>query len=83
MAHELVDLIFVSPYCRIRYLEENGIAKCQAASAYLKKLAAIGVLKEIPIGREKLFIHPKLMQLLSQDSNEFDPYPELTPLQTK
>jgi hypothetical protein len=26
-------------------------------------------------GKEKLFIHPKLMQLLSRDSNEFQTYP--------
>jgi hypothetical protein len=32
------------------------------------------VLREMPFGKEKLFIHPKLMQMLSRDSNHFQPY---------
>ena len=73
-SHELVSLIFELPYCRISSLAEAGIAKRQAASQYLKQLVKIGVLIEAPVTKEKLFIHPKLMQLLSKDSNEFKPY---------
>ena len=75
-SHELVDLIFELPYCRIQNLDEAGIAKRQTASNYLKELVAIGVLTEKPMGREKLFIHPKLMQLLTQEDNTFPPYQE-------
>lgn len=53
---------------------DKGIAQRQAASRYLHDLAALGVLREMPSGKEKLFIHPKLMQLLSRDSNQFQPY---------
>jgi Fic family protein len=74
-SHELVNLIFELPYCRIHDLSEAGIAKRQAASNYLKELVSIGVLTENPIGREKLFIHPKLMQLLTLEGNTFTPYP--------
>lgn len=35
------------------------------------KIAALGVLREMPFGKEKLFVHPRLMQLLSRDSNAF------------
>jgi len=73
-SRELVDLIFVQPYCRIANLEGAGIAKRQTASRYLKALAAIGVLEEQRAGREKLFIHPKLMQLLTHDDDHFVPY---------
>lgn len=73
-SHELVNLIFELPYCRINSLSEAGIAKRQAASSYLKKLVSIGVLTENQIGREKLFIHPKLMQLLTREGNTFTPY---------
>lgn len=73
-SHELVNLIFELPYCRISSLVEAGIAKRQAASQYLKLLVEIGVLVEAPVTKEKLFIHPKLMQLLTKDSNEFKPY---------
>ena len=71
---ELVDVIFEQPYCRIGNLVDKGIAKRQAASRYLHDLAVLGVLREMPFGKEKLFIHPKLMQLLSRDSNQLVPY---------
>ncbi len=71
---ELVDVIFEQPYCRIGNLVDKGIAQRQAASRYLHDLAALGVLREMPFGKEKLFIHPKLMQLLSRDSNQVQPY---------
>ena len=73
-SRELVDLIFVQPYCRIGNVVDAGLAKRQTASVYLKKLCEIGVLKEVRAGREKLFIHPKLMHLLTEDGNEFDWY---------
>lgn len=66
---ELVDLIFDLPYCRIQNLVEKDLAGRQAASRYLKQLVEIGVLEERAVGREKLFIHPKLMQLLIRDDN--------------
>jgi len=55
-------------------LTEKGIAKRQTASVYLKQLADIGVLKEQEAGKEKLFIHPKLMQLLTRDDNKVAAY---------
>ena len=73
-SRELVDVIFEQPYCRIANLVEKDLAQRQAASRYLKDLAAIGVLHEMTAGKEKLFIHPKLLQLLTRDSNEFTPY---------
>ena len=63
-SRELVDTLFEQPYCRIDNLVEKGIAKRQTASVYLKKLVEIGVLVEQQAGREKQFIHPRLMQLL-------------------
>jgi hypothetical protein len=44
----------------------------------LKDLVELGVLVEQAVGKEKLFIHPKLMKILSQDSNQFDPYGRVT-----
>jgi Fic family protein len=78
-SRELVDLIFELPYCRIQNVVEKEIAERQAASRYLKQLAEIGVLKEVAVGREKLFIHPKLVQLLTRDSNRITPYPGAVP----
>lgn len=77
-SYELVNTIFELPYCRINNIVEKGIAKRQTASNYLKQLADIGVLtehSEKPAAKEKLFVHPKLIRLLTVDSNEFEPYP--------
>jgi len=73
-SRELVDIIFEQPYCRIGNLVEANIAKRQTASEYLKKLVSVGVLTEQQAGRERLFIHPKLVQLITGDSNEVQPY---------
>lgn len=73
-SRELVDVIFEQPYCRIANLVEKDIAQRQAASRYLKDLVALGVLREMQFGKEKLFVHPKLMQLLTRDNNVFVPY---------
>lgn len=73
-SRELVDVIFEQPYCRIGNVVNKQIAQRQAASRYLKELVAIGVLQETQVGKEKLFIHPKLMQLLTRDNNEYQLY---------
>jgi Fic family protein len=72
---ELVEQLFVQPYCRIANLVDSGIAKRQTASVYLKQLCDIGVLEEHKVGREKLFLHPKFLALLTRDSNDFAHYP--------
>lgn len=74
-SHELVQVIFEQPYCRIGNLVERDIAKRQTASIYLQQLCEIGVLQEIRAGREKLFVHPKLVRLMTEDGNEVAPYP--------
>jgi cell filamentation protein, protein adenylyltransferase len=73
-SHELINLIFELPYCRIHNVIARKIARRQTASVYLKELVRIGVLEEKPVGREKLFIHPRLMRLLTRDGNDFVPY---------
>lgn len=62
------------PYCRIADGIEKGLAGRQAASRHLKALVEIGVLQEMQSGREKIFIHPKLMELLTHDSRAFSLY---------
>lgn len=73
-SRELVNVIFEQPYCRIANLVEAKIAGRQTASRYLKALVSTGVLREQAFDKEKLFIHPKLMGLLTRDSNAFEPY---------
>jgi hypothetical protein len=62
-------MLFVQPYCRIQNLVDSGIAKRQTASVYLKQLADLGMLSEVKEGREKLFIHPNFIHLLTSDDH--------------
>jgi Fic family protein len=73
-SRELIDIIFTQPYCRIGNLVEADVAKRQTASVYLKQLVDIGVLEEVKVGREKLFVHPKLIRVITT-SNDFQAYP--------
>jgi Fic family protein len=63
--HELAEIIFEQPYCRIQNLVESGIAKRQTASVYLKELCKIGVLEERKEGRENIYLNPKFLEILS------------------
>jgi Fic family protein len=73
-SRELVTVLFEQPYCRIGNLIDARVAKRVTASRYLKQLVEIGVLREEQVGKEKLFIHPKLLKLLTEDGNEFVRY---------
>lgn len=68
-SRELVDALFVQPYCRIQNLVDGGIAKRQTASVYLKQLVDLGMLVEVKVGREKLFLHPNFVRLLTSDDH--------------
>jgi hypothetical protein len=74
-SRELVELVFEQPYSRIGNVVDAGIAKRQTASAYLKQLCDVGVLREVKAGREKLFIHPNLMKLLTAEDHNVPQYP--------
>ena len=73
-SRELVELVFEQPYSRIGNVVDAGIAKRQTASVYLKELCDIGVLREVKAGREKLFIHPHLMKLLTAEDHKVPEY---------
>ena len=73
-SHELVQVLFEQPYCRIANLTDKNIVQRQTASNYLKQLADIGVVTEMTAGKEKLFVHSKLMRLMAQDENRIQPY---------
>ena len=76
-SHELVQQIFTQPYIRIGNLITRGIAKRQTASVYLQALVRLGVLEEEKVGRDKVFLHRKYLDLLSSDGHGFEPYPQI------
>jgi len=72
--HELIDFLFSRTYCRIEDMTSKGIAKRQTASSYLRNLARLGVLQETKVGREKLFVHSKFLELLTTDGSKITKY---------
>lgn len=64
-SRELIDVIFERPYCRISNVVNAGIARRVTASRYLKELVAIGVLRDEKVGRERLFVNQRMMNLLT------------------
>lgn len=62
---ELIELVFLQPYTRIANLEAAGIAKRDAASEYLRELARIGILRGVKHGRERLYLNPRLLEILA------------------
>lgn len=73
-SRELVELTFIQPCCRIQNLVDAGIAQRQTASVYLKALCQAGVLREVKAGRDKVFVHPKFIDLLLSDEHRFQRY---------
>jgi Fic family protein len=63
---ELVELLFHQPYCKIKFLEEKGIAKRQAASEYLKALEEIGLLENKKVGKELLYLNKPLYEIFKR-----------------
>jgi Fic family protein len=61
---DLVEAVFKHPYCKIRFLEESGIAKRQTASGYLHKLVELEILRPVKMGREVYFINDRLFEVL-------------------
>ena len=62
---ELIELTFVQPYCKIAFVVEAGIAQRQTAARYLQALEKIGVLSSVKLGREKYYVNPGLIDVLS------------------
>lgn len=68
---DLVEVLFSQPYCKIKFLEQSGIAKRETASRYLKELSRIGVLSTpLELGRENYYLNHAFFQLLIQGSKE-------------
>ena len=68
-SRELVDVIFAQPYARIGNVVGASIAQRQTASTYLARLAEIGVLTPVQSGRDKLFVHRALLDLLTSETH--------------
>ncbi|QNP92132.1 MULTISPECIES: Fic family protein [Corynebacterium] len=64
-AKELAELLVSNPYLRISDVVEAGLAQRQTAAKWLKQLADKGAVDSVQLGREKIFINPRILQALS------------------
>ena len=65
-SRELVDMLFVQPYCKISFLVGGGIASRNTASKYLNRLVELDILELEKIGNESLYLNKKLYALLGE-----------------
>jgi Fic family protein len=75
LPHAVVEQIFTYPYCRIANLVEQGIAGREAVSKYLRDLVRLHVMEEEKVGRDKVFLHRKYIDVLFGEEHAFQPYP--------
>jgi Fic family protein len=73
-SRELTEIIFVQPYCRTHDLVKLGLGTRKTATKYLGDLVSAGVLHERKVGREKLYLNTRFLDLLMSDGNGFEPY---------
>ena len=79
LPHAVVQLIFTHPYVRIANIVEKKIVGREAAGKYLKELAELGILEEEKVGRDKIFLHRKYLDVLFSDGHTFAPYERRSP----
>lgn len=63
--HELIEVIFNQPYCKIAILEAKKIASRNTASKYLRRLEELGIFVSEVVGRETLYKNISLFNILS------------------
>jgi Fic family protein len=65
---ELVETLFVNPYCKVEFITLAISIERKAASRYLHQLQAIGILDERKVGKENIFINKALIELLRSET---------------
>jgi len=69
---ELVETLFVNPYCKVEFVVASIGVERKAASRYLHPLAEIGVLEVQKVGKENIFINRVLMAILKKSNIDFN-----------
>ncbi|WP_433599180.1 hypothetical protein ACQPXH_26435 [Nocardia sp. CA-135953] len=61
---ELQLILFEQPYCRIKTVVERCKVSRPTATAWLQDLVTAGLLQDLKIGRDRLFINREFLKLL-------------------
>lgn len=63
---DLIEVLFKLPYTKRSQLEIAGLGNIKTAGGYLKALEENGFLKSEQVGKEKLYLNYRLLELLQQ-----------------
>ncbi len=63
---QFLAVLFEQPYCRINNVAERCEVSRQTASSWLHALVAAGLLSEVKVGREVLFVNDEFMDVLTR-----------------
>ena len=61
---ELVDVLFSQPYCKSGFLVDKKIGVRQTSANYLKELEKVGLITSQQVGKERLFLNQRLIDIL-------------------
>lgn len=63
---DLIEVLFAQPYCRISSITDAGIVGRQTAGEYLKKIESISLIQGTKVGKEILYLNPRLLEILKK-----------------
>ena len=63
---DLIEILFHLPYTKIGFLDEAGLGNVKTSGNYLRRLEKEGFLKSSMIGKEKLYLNFRLMEILKK-----------------
>lgn len=64
---ELLAVVFEQPYCRIATVMERCGVSRPTATKWLSELAAAGLVDDLKVGRDRLFVNRRFLDLLVND----------------
>ncbi|WP_349316735.1 hypothetical protein [Chitinophaga sp. MM2321] len=72
---DLVEALFKLPYTKRSQLGMAGLGSLKTVGSYLKALENEGFLKSEQVGKEKLYVNYKLLQILKNKGGSMGKYP--------
>lgn len=64
---DLLEILFRIPYTKRNFIENAGLGNIKTSGTYLKNLEEQGFLKSVTVGKEKLYLNHRLMNLLKEN----------------
>lgn len=68
---DLVDILFRLPYTKRQNLIDENIGNAKTVGNYLIALEKNGILQSVKVGKEKLYLNQKLLEILEQKAPKF------------